>query len=165
MVRRALMGGIVAILAIVGTLGMSYSAGANSGSRQHAQKLAKALKECKKDESKSKRKKCEKTAKAKFTSKTEIGGHKGTETGTVTTNGNRGRPQGTREPTNSLTLHIVYHVEELPQLNYSLSCNPTSGTVIDPAAACAEISRNGSMLGSPPPEEAHSCLPGGPRSK
>jgi mono/diheme cytochrome c family protein len=87
-VRRALVGAIVAIFGIVGILGTGYSAGAKPGSRHDAQKLAEALKKCKKDRSKSKRKKCEKTARARYRSKTKRAGKGiGTTTGMATTIG------------------------------------------------------------------------------
>jgi hypothetical protein len=81
-----LIGIIVATLGLAGAL-VAYPAGAKPGSRHDAQKLAKALKECKKDKSKSKRNKCEKTADAKYESKAETRGHKGTHRGTGTGTG------------------------------------------------------------------------------
>jgi hypothetical protein len=86
-VRRALIGTIVAIFGVAATLGVGYSALAKPGGRHDAQKLAKALKKCKKDKSKSKRKKCEKTAKTKYESKTEARRHRGTDRGTGTGTG------------------------------------------------------------------------------
>ena len=56
--RRVLIGAIVAILGIAGTL-VAYPAGAQPGGKHDAQKLSKALKKCKKDKSKSERKKCD----------------------------------------------------------------------------------------------------------
>ena len=89
--RRAL---IVAIFAIAGAF-VAYPAGAKPGGRYDAQKLAKALKKCRKDKSKSKRSRCEQTAKAKYESKAKTGGRErtgagtgaGTPTGTGTTTG------------------------------------------------------------------------------
>ena len=75
--RRALIGIVVATFGTAGAL-VAYPAGATLGSRHDAQKLAKALKKCKKDKSKSMRKKCEKTAEAKYESTPRpaaIGGH------------------------------------------------------------------------------------------
>lgn len=63
--RRVLIGTMVAIVGVAGTLGMGYAAGAKSGGSQHAQKLANALRKCEKSKSKSNRKKCQRTAKAK----------------------------------------------------------------------------------------------------
>lgn len=64
-VRRVLIGGVAPIVGVAGTLGMGYSAGAKPGRSQHAQKLAGALRKCERDKSKSKREKCQRTAKAK----------------------------------------------------------------------------------------------------
>ena len=85
--RRVLVGTTVAIIGIVGILGSGYSAGAQPRSPHDARKLAKALKDCKKDKSSSKRKKCEKTAEARYKSKTTTGGHGSTGTGTGTAAG------------------------------------------------------------------------------
>ena len=81
--RRALIGMIVVILAVAGAL-VGYPAGATPGRGQAVMKRAEALKKCKKDKSETKRKKCEATAKARYESKTETGGHEGTGTGTGT---------------------------------------------------------------------------------
>ena len=83
MVRRASIGMIVAILGITGALA-AYPAGAKPGSRHDGKQLAAALKKCKKDKPRSKRKKCQKTAKAMYKLKAETGGRKGTGTGTGT---------------------------------------------------------------------------------
>ena len=164
--RRGFIGTIVAIFGVAAALGVGYSAVAKPGSRHHAQKLAKALKKCRKDKPRSKRKNCQKTAKAKYKSKTETGGRKGMGAGTgMTTGTTKGTGAGTPEPSDSGTLKIVYHVESFPALSYSLSCNPTSGTVIEPVAACEEISRNPSMRGLPPPYGDHSCPSGEPSVK
>lgn len=103
-VRRALIGMIVAILGVAGAV-VAYPAGAKPGSRHDQQKHAKALEKCKTDKSESKRKKCEKTAKAKYKSKTTTGGQKGagtgtgTSTGTGTTGTGTGAATGTRAAT------------------------------------------------------------------
>jgi hypothetical protein len=60
-----LIGIIVSTLGLSGAL-VAYPAGAKPGSRHDAQKLAKALKKCREDKSRSKRKKCESTAKANY---------------------------------------------------------------------------------------------------
>lgn len=82
--RRALFGTVVASFGIAAALSVAYSAGAKPGSSDHAQTLAKALRTCKKDTSKSKRRKCEKTAEAKYRSETTTGGEKGPGAATTT---------------------------------------------------------------------------------
>ena len=64
-VRRGLMGIIVAIIGIAAAFGVGFPAGARPGSRHRAQELATALKKCRHDKAKSRREKCEKTAEAK----------------------------------------------------------------------------------------------------
>ena len=56
--RRGLIGVIVAVLGVAGAL-VAYPAGAKPGSKDHAEKLATALKKCRKDKPKSKRRRCE----------------------------------------------------------------------------------------------------------
>jgi hypothetical protein len=85
-VRRASIGIIVASLGLAGAL-VAYPAGAKPAGTHDAQKLAKALKNCRKYKPKSKRGRCEKTAKAKYESKTKTGGHKATGDGTGMTTG------------------------------------------------------------------------------
>ena len=70
-VRRALIGATVAIFGIGAALGLGYSAGATPVGKHQVRTLAKALKKCKKDRATSKRKKCEKTARARYKSKTK----------------------------------------------------------------------------------------------
>ena len=130
--RRASTGMIVAILGIAGTF-VAYPAGAKPGSRHYGKELAAALKKCKKDKPQSKRKKCERTAKAEYKLKTETGGHKGTGTGTETGTGTGtgtgttgatgtanttgttgttvggGPPPGTFCPQASLVVHVITH--------------------------------------------------------
>jgi hypothetical protein len=77
--RRVPVDGLVAVAVILGVAGLVvYPALAKPGSRHDAQKLAKALKKCEKDKSERKRKKCERTVKAKYGSKTRAGGYRGT---------------------------------------------------------------------------------------
>jgi hypothetical protein len=122
-----LIGAIVAILGMAGAL-VTYPAGAQLGSRHDAQKLAKALKTCKKDKSSSKRKKCEETAKAKYESKTKTGGHigatgtgtgagtptsAGTGTGLATGTDTTGMATGTTTSAPEATATIIVHVYEI----------------------------------------------------
>ena len=186
-VRRGLIGTIVAIFGVVAALGVGYSAVAKPGNRHHAQKLAKALKKCRKDKPRSKRRTCEKTAKAKHESKTETGGYKrtgpgtgtgtptrtgtttgpgtatgtGAGTGTATGTGTAGTTTGTiGNGTNSGVLHIAWDAgEEGIGLSYSLSCNPTSGTFADPVAVCADIAQDPNMVFERP-AAGHSCPAG-----
>jgi hypothetical protein len=69
MSRRIPFGGLAALVVILGitaTLTAGYASGAKPGSRNHARKLASALKECKKDKSSAKRRKCETAAKKEY---------------------------------------------------------------------------------------------------
>jgi hypothetical protein len=110
--RRVLIGTIVAIFGIAGALGTGYSAGAKLGSGHGTQKLARALRACKKNRSKSKRRKCERTAEAKYESKTKTGDHKGTGTGTTTGIGTTETATGTvaTEPPEDLSATVIVHV-------------------------------------------------------
>ena len=92
--RRASIGVIVAI---AGPL-VAYPAAAKPGGTRDTQKLAKALKQCRKNRSKSKRSRCEKTAKAKYESSTKTGSRKHTGAGTGT-----GTPTGTGTTTGTGT--------------------------------------------------------------
>jgi hypothetical protein len=83
-VRRILIGSIVATFGIAAALSPAYSAGARPGSSHQAQRLAKALRTCQKEKPESKRKKCEKTAEAKYKPETTTGGEKGSGAGTTT---------------------------------------------------------------------------------
>ena len=121
---------IVAILGIAGSF-VAYPAGAKPGSRHYGKELAAALKKCKKDKPQSKRKKCERIARAEYKLKTETGGHKGTGTGAGTGTGTGtgttsatgptnttgttgttvggGPPPGTFCPQASLVVHVITH--------------------------------------------------------
>ena len=44
-----------------------------------------------------------------------------------------------------------WHPVEFVTLSYSLNCDPTSGTLIDPGAACAAIAQNPNMFVARPP--------------
>ena len=59
-------------------------------------------------------------------------------------------------------LQIRVYPAQLPgsqglALQYSLNCDPTSGTMIDPAAACAALRRNPSMLSTRIPSGRRRC--------
>jgi hypothetical protein len=104
-VRKALVGTIVAIFGVGAALGLAYSAAAKPSNSRQPQTLAKALKKCKKDKSRSRRAQCESTAKARYKSKSTSGGHKdtGTGPGTGATTGT-GTATGTGAATDSGTL-------------------------------------------------------------
>jgi hypothetical protein len=123
-VRRVVIGTIVAIFGIGGTLGMGYSAGGRPGSSQHAQKLANALRKCEEDKSRSKREKCQKTAKAKYKSKAETGGHKRTGTATPPVAAATG-PTGPTAVEEALSATIIVHVFYLGGIPPQHQCEGT----------------------------------------
>jgi hypothetical protein len=107
--RGVLVDGTVALAVILGVVGtlVAYPAGAKPGSGHGTQGLATALKRCKKDRSKRNRKKCEKTTRAKYKSKTKTGGHAGvgapTDTGAATGATETGASTGTVPGTGTAT--------------------------------------------------------------
>ena len=62
-----------------------------------------------------------------------------------------------QEPSPTVALQIVWYPFDFVPLTYSLNCDPISGTLIDPSAACAEIARNPSMLAAPTEAEGEDC--------
>jgi hypothetical protein len=140
-VRRALIGTIVATFGIVSTLGVGYSAEAKPGTSHRGQKLANALRKCEKDKSKSKRERCQKTAKAKYKSMAETGGHKRTGAATPPVTGATGPtgPTGTMpaRPEEALSAMLIVHV-------YAEGGEPVSG---GPEACMEKIHRPGAEGG------------------
>ena len=116
--RRLSIGVTVAIIGIGAMSGLIYPAAASAARKQDpdAAKLTTAVKACKKDTSKTRRKKCEAAAKKKYK----------VAKAALTIVYTDVRPDGKK---------VAEHC-------YTLNCDPASGTLVKPAAACEAIAQD-----------------------